>query len=538
MQVSSSFQKIYDEFIKIAPIEPGCYVWRGSKSEILYIGKAKNIRTRLVSYYINYPRLDAKIQLMVDQARSIDFYIVDSEIEALILETNLIKKYKPKYNRLMKDDKNYTWMMIDWYKPYPSIKLVREQVDKKAEYYGPYPNRFPVMEVLKRLRKVFPYCEHLPQDLDSHKIQNALARKPCFNYHIGLCSGVCAGIVTKRQHRNNINGIRKFFKGGKGPLIQKFKTNMYIYANTKRYEQAAQLRDRLSHLEYVTQHIGVDKDIDDENLYLFKRNVAEKALDELLRLLKLRKEERIDGYRVECFDISNTQGTNPVASMVVFVGGLPMRAHYRKFKIRSKSTPDDFMMMEEALRRRLLKLTDSKKQRLSKDVKSLKLTKRDPSLSSFPDLIIVDGGKGQLSSAYEVLKNFDLLDRISIVALAKREEEIFQIESKLRVEKNSEYMFSRILLPRKSEALFLAQRIRDEAHRFAIGFHRKLRNDLQTASILDSIEGVGKITKQNLFKTFGSVDEIKKASKSEIRAVVRNAKSAEAIIMAFGIQKT
>jgi excinuclease ABC subunit C len=283
-----TLKQLYNKKIKLAPKEPGCYVWKNKDDKVLYIGKAVNIRSRVSSYVNNYDRLDPKIRAMIDQVADVEFLTVDSEVEAIILETNLIKKYKPKYNRLMKDDKNYSWVRIDWYNDYPTVKIVRENRDvkkgkekDKAEYYGPYPARFPVVKVLRRLRKVFPYCDHLPKARGKDVALQRLS-KPCFNYHIGLCSGICIGKISKTEHRKNIKGVRDFFKGKKNKILEDAKREMLKLSKQKKYEQASVLRDRVSDLEYVTQHIKVDKEVDDIVLEHIKRSAREKGLEELI----------------------------------------------------------------------------------------------------------------------------------------------------------------------------------------------------------------------------------------------------------------
>lgn len=510
------------EKLKELPHLPGCYIWKNSDGEILYIGKAVSLKNRVNSYINNYNRLDPKIRMMVDQVADVEWHTVDSEVEALILETNLIKKYRPKYNKLMKDDKSYSYVMIDWYHDYPSVKIVREQDDKKAEYFGPYPSRFPIFKVLRRLRKVYPYCEHLPNQLKNSKSQitnfkvQTTDMKPCFDYHIGLCSGVCAGIVTKEEHRRNITGIRRFFQGKKLDMIEDLKKDMADYSKQMDFEKAAHLRDRISDLEYVTQRIRIDKDMDEEKLEQMKDELSRRALTELVEKLGF---EHLDpnkpDFKIECFDISNIQGTNAVGSMVVSVNGKPAKNLYRKFKIQTKQTPDDFQMMREVLTRRL-------KRYLNKEEKD---HKTDESFDVLPDILIVDGGKGQLSAAFGILLELGLEKELPLIGLAKREEEIFYIKDiDLKDWHNSKEAidFGRIKLPKRSEALYLIQRIRDEAHRFGITFHRKLRGKASTKSILDDVKGVGKVVRKKLLDAFGSVDGIKKATEEELLTVVRN----------------
>lgn len=489
------------EKVKSAPISPGCYIWKDLEGGVLYVGKAVNIRARTSSYLNNYERLDPKIRSMIDHAQDVEFYEVDSEVEALILETNLIKKYKPKYNRLMKDDKNYVWLKVDWYRQYPRLEIVREQLDKKSEYYGPYPIKFPVTKVLNALRKIYPYCDTPPQG------EGRFLPKPCFNYHIGLCSGVCADKVSRIDHRKNINGIRNFFRGRKGREVDKLKQNMIFYSQRKNFEKAAEFRDKLKDLEYVTQRIRITKDMDELMLLKEKEDSSILAQKELIQNLTNYRaiEDKSEKLRIECFDISNIQGTNAVGSMVVFVGGKPAKSEYRKFKIKTKSTPDDFAMMQEVLTRRINRIAKSN--------------------WAVPDLIIVDGGKGQLSTVFSLFQKLNYVDKIPLVGLAKREEEIFFVSDDSR----GELEFGRILLPRRSQSLYLVQRIRDEAHRFAIGFHRRLRSKGLVHSVLDDIPGVGKIVKQKLFDAFGSVDKMSKQSLEDINSVIRNKRTAGSV---------
>lgn len=550
-------EKVKEKLLSL-PTQPGCYIWRDMNGDVLYVGKAVNLKSRVNSYFNNYERLDPKIRNMVDLICDVDTYTVDSEVEALILETNLIKKYRPKYNKLMKDDKNYSYVMIDWYNPYPSVKIVREQDDPKAEYYGPYPSRFPIFKVLRRLRKVYPYCEHLPAKLqipntklekihDTDEIANSetlgAKLKPCFDYHIQLCSGVCAGLISKEEHRKNILGIRRFFQGRKLDMIDELKKSMVEYSKSMDFEKATVLRDRIRDLEYVTQRIRIDKDMDEHKLEQMKDELSKRALDELVEKLPFEKLDAAKtNFKIECFDISNIQGTNAVASMVVSVNGKAAKNLYRKFKIRSKSTPDDFEMMREALTRRLKRfalgvsentsqanlnsedqssmseMSSAKSEVANREKRTLKI---DESFSVLPDLLIIDGGKGQLSAAFGILREMNLKS-LPVVGLAKREEEIFYIKNQEAVEKPTPLDFAMVKLPRRSEALYLVQRIRDEAHRFGITFHRKLRGKASVKSVLDEVKGVGKVVKKKLMDAFGSVEGIRNASLEELTNIVKN----------------
>jgi excinuclease ABC subunit C len=503
------------EYLRIkvdqAPKEPGCYLWKDNKGGVLYIGKAVNIKKRVGSYLINYERLDPKIKKMLDVVADVEYLVVDSEAEALILETNLIKKYKPKYNRLMKDDKNYTWVQIDWYRNFPSVKFVREKDDKKAEYYGPYPQRFPIQNVLSNLRHIYPYCNQIPRAFNlKNEIVLSGNTKPCLDYHIGLCSGVCAGLVTQQAHRQKIKAIRDFLKGKKNEILESKKELMQSYAKNLEFEKAEKLKNLITNFEYATQQIRIGQFVDENMLEEIKEGRTKKALTQIGGKLGIKFSKK---SRIECFDISNIQGKNAVGSMVVFQDGQSAKTLYRKFKIKIKETPDDFEMMSEVLTRRLKYLTCK--------------SKKDKSLNQSPDLIIVDGGKGQLSAARKVLDDLNL--EIWLAGLAKREEEVFTIEMA-----DHSPIFKKSIFPKRGEALYLLQRIRDEAHRFAIGYHKNLRSKGQTKSMLDDIPGVGEITKRRLIKAFGSLEGIKKASFDELSSIVRNSKTAQGIAKILG----
>ncbi len=461
--------------IKNAPTEPGCYMYTDKNQKIIYVGKAKNIRNRVKSYFTNYPKLDIKIQAMVDRMQDVEFKTVDSEIEALILETNLIKKYHPKYNTMMMDDKNYSWVKfekpIKGIRDFPRIKIVREKDDLKAEYFGPYPNNLPLKNILKRVRKIFPYvsCNRklIQISKDPLKIETNNSN-PCLYFHLGLCKAPCASLQDKENYTKNFNNIKKFFRGEKVDIMRELENQMVVYSKEMEFERAAEVRDKIDDIKYVTQNIGISNDVDDVIIDELKEREREEATLELIQELGFPK-DKLDlhkGFKIECYDISNIQGTNAVGAMTVMVDGRLQNHLYRKFRIRMKNEPNDFAMMQEVLGRRLMHLSPNTE-------------KFDDSLSIKPDLIIIDGGKGQLVAAYKVLENLGLGREIPIVGLAKREEEIFKLNWQFEESEWPDFemdKFKRIFLNRRSEALFLIKRIRDEAHRFGITYHRKLRS--------------------------------------------------------------
>lgn len=517
------------------PTLPGCYVYKDYDGKVLYVGKAKNLRKRVTSYFANYKKLTARLQLLIDNATDIEIHTVNTEIEALLLEASLIKKYLPKYNVLLKDDKSYSYIKVTK-DPYPIVYRTRNTNDKNGIYFGPFPSGVARDSVLHFLRKQFPFrsCSYAitDEDLEERRMQKAAGKRVksrlCTYYHIGRCGGPCEGYVSKDEYMGNINNIKKFLQNKKKSLVLQLESQMKYHSLHQEYEKAAKLKQHIDALNYVTQKTVItygDEEDDVRNLLFQKTQIG---LEQLIKRLKIRdlskmtKEEKAEylcHFRMECFDISNIQGTNPVGSMVVFEGGLPVKAHYRKFKINIQDTPNDFKMMEEMLTRRLRyispKTLNLKKNReklrinneefkstsdfenLKSEVSSFKFD-NDPSFNSIPDLIIIDGGKGQLGKGIEVMHDlkFDLDDsektwrylvpsqilnqtesdfsaegksegnrEIVIAGLAKRREEIFLPNQK------TSYLFDD-----KQNALFLLQRIRDEAHRFGITFHRLRRS--------------------------------------------------------------
>lgn len=444
--------EILKKKIDSLPLLPGCYVYKDSKNEIIYVGKAVRLRNRVKSYFSNYERLDPKTRVLVRHINDFEYYIVDSEAESLILETNLIKKYRPKFNRLMIDDKSYSWIKIDMSEDFPKIKLVRKKNNDKANYFGPYPAQFPAKDVLKRLRKIFPYrsCNRTMNQSKDKVICSDT--KPCLYYHIGLCNAPCASKIFKNEYRKSIYNIQKFLEGQKMDIVNNIEVAMKDFAKNHEYEKAAQLRDRLVNIKYVLTKVHLADQIDDVYISNKKDSDRQNNIKDLFEILKIWSDNLVGkDIKIECYDISNISGTNAVGSMVVMVNGIPEKSLYRKFRIKGKNTPDDFAMHQEMMRRRLKNYLESS---------------NDISFQNLPDLMIIDGGKGQLSSVIEVLEELGLSEKINICALAKRDEEIFQ---------RKEDKFIRIKIGKRHEALKLVQRIRDESHRFGVSYHRKLR---------------------------------------------------------------
>lgn len=398
------------------PTTSGVYLMKDKDGVIIYVGKAISLRKRVQSYF----RKDTgsfKTDLLVSAIDSIEHINTSSEAEALILEASLVKKYQPKYNIELKDSKTYPHIQITK-EEFPLISVVRLNSQKaskvKADYYGPYTSPALIREALIIIRKIFHSrsCEHLPN-------------KACLDYHIGLCDAPCIGNVSPEDYRKNIRRVQYILEGRKDELLKSLHEDMEELARAKEYEQAAKVRDQI-------RAIGA--------LYSSTMDVNYfKEAEQLERALNLKRALS----RIECFDISNIMGNQAVGSMVSFLNGRPDKSNYRRFKIKMVEGIDDFKMMAEVVRRRYTRLKNEQ--------------------AIFPDLIIVDGGKGQLSAAAEELKKLEVV--IPLISLAKREEEVF-----VPGRRNS------IILSKDSLGLRLLQRIRDEAHRFAVSYHRLLRS--------------------------------------------------------------
>ncbi len=601
------------------PKKTGCYLMKNQDGKVIYIGKAVNLRARVRSYFHSnqeHPRTRQLIKNIAD----VEWIVVGSELEALILEMNLIKKHRPRYNVRMKDDKRYPYIKIHWADAYPKVTVTRNMISDGARYFGPYTSVWAVHQTLDVLRRIFPYltCDREITGEDT---------RACLYYDIKLCNGPCIGAVSNEEYRQMLKDLEAFLNGRTDSIVKRLQSEMHAASSELRFEQAAAIRDQLKAIEaiierqkvvfasdYVDSDViamarsqreacmqvffirggkligreyflmeGTDETPDADVLSEFIKQFYDqvptvpgqvmlpheleetKIIEEWLNtkrggkkvkmlipkrgqkrdLVQMAAENAADTLgalqaqweadthkqetalaelqdnlelseppnRIECYDISNTQGTAITASMVVFEQGVPKKAHYRRFNIRTVIGPDDFASMEEALRRRFNRWKSAQE---AADVPG---KKPDRSFASLPDLLIVDGGKGQLSRAVQVLDDFGLMERVPVAGLAKREEEIF-LPGRARS----------VLLPRKSEGLYLVQRVRDEAHRFAITAHRKRRSKLGLASQLDSIPGIGPARRKALLSYFGSIDAIRKATVDELSAAPKmNTNLAEAV---------
>jgi excinuclease ABC subunit C len=458
---------IVQEKTKKLPLGPGVYLFRNNKGSIIYVGKAVNLKNRVSSYFVKDH--DSKTKDLVSKIADMEWIDAGSEIEALILESELIKRYKPKFNILLKDDKSYCYVKITK-GDYPVISIVRQVIEDKSEYLGPFIDAGAVRTSLRYLRKIFPYCTC---SLSGQNI--------CLYYHLGLCRGHGETYISPKEYQANIRGLISFLSGKKEDVVHDLTRKMKRYSKEKAYEKAAEVRDRLSALTRMRfEHVIEEK--------------RELRLDKALLGLKESLGLDVIPKRIECYDISNIFGRAAVGSMVVFENGIPTKNDYRRFEIKTVKRIDDFAMHSEVAKRRFTKIINT----------------RDSSFSKIPDLVIIDGGKGQLSSVLKVVSPLGLPTRF--VGLTKKLEEMVIL--------GKDGKFSVVNLLPDSEAYFLVQRVRDEAHRFAITYHRNLRSRELTSSRLDNIPGIGPKTKKKLILHFGSLEKIKEAQNTELASLV------------------
>ncbi|MBI2442441.1 MAG: excinuclease ABC subunit UvrC [Candidatus Levybacteria bacterium] len=432
------------------PKKPGVYRFLDRDKHILYVGKAIDIRSRVSSYFTNKDVLLEKTRVMVSQIETIEVTIVESEIESLLLEAYLIKKFQPKYNVRMTDGKSYPLIQITTKDTYPAIIFARKPEDPKSYYFGPYPSSGSVKRVLKLLRRVFPYVS-----VRNHP------KRVCLYHHLGLCP--CPPVFDspelRKTYKKHIRQIVGILEGNARGILRELEKERNALVKEECFEEANNVHHQITALSYVTQPFRQAFEYDvNPNL---RSDMREKELVSLRDVLVSHGLDIDLPHKIECYDISNIQGTNATGSMVVFVGGEKESSLYRKYKIRRRSTPDDFASMEEVLTRRL------------------KHTEWE-----YPDLLVVDGGKGQITSALKAIAKFNL--QIPLIGLAKREETIvipvLASQGHALQEKRRKYSvvedlgFVEILLPKDSPGLTLLRRIRDEAHRFAVTYHRSLRS--------------------------------------------------------------
>jgi len=495
------------EKLKTLPASPGVYFHKSKTGEIIYVGKAAVLKNRVRQYFQSGKDFDAKTRALVQEIEDTDWLETESEIDALFLESEMVKRYMPRFNVLLRDDKSQTFVRIDMKSEWPTVGFTRNPADDGAKYFGPFYNGHAVKKALRYLRKVFPYYVKAPSG------------RADFDTHLGLNP---SSDMTSLEYKASLRRLIKYIEGGRVTLMNELERDMRRAARSQQFEQAAQLRNRLTYLKELQRRIMFG---DREFLDISK----DQALADLTGVLGLGKAPaRIEGY-----DISHMSGTNVVASMVVFTNGVSDRSEYRKFKMTSQKN-DDYANMHETLLRRFSE-------------KNVKAWGR-------PDFILVDGGKGQLMAAVEAMEERGV--SIPIVGIAKREEEIIIhptksqispdiLEALLRdqpegmfVETNGGYFVINLhpgqrnasshsknlrggsITDRHADITKLFQRIRDESHRFAVSYHTVLKRKNQTRSMLDEIPGIGPVTRKKLLRVFGSMRGVAQADEAALTAVV------------------
>lgn len=476
--------------LKTLPISPGVYFHKSKTGEIIYVGKAAVLRNRVRQYFQSARDMDIKTQALVAEIHDVEWLETDSEIDALFLESEMVKRYMPRYNILLRDDKSQTFVRIDMKSQWPHVTTTRNPADDGAEYFGPYYNGYAVKKALRYLRRTFPYYT---KPLARDRID--------LDVHLGLSPSPG---VTSQEYKASLQRLIRYLKGGRKSLVRELDKDMRLAAKAHEFERAATLRNRLSNLRELQRRIMFG---DREFMDISK----DRALGDLRQLLGLDKTPK----RIEGYDISHMSGSQVVASMVVFSNGVSDRANYRKFKTK-KEHNNDFYNMKETILRRLS----------SKNLKTW----------GKPDLVLIDGGKGQLEAAIEARDELGQSE-IAFIGLAKREEQIVIHHSKSNVQIDRDKLvdlegrltstadFSLINLPHSTHVIKLLQRIRDESHRFAVSYHSVLKRQKQTSSILEEIPGIGPSTRKKLIRHFGSLRAVKDASEIELQAAVGPAKA-------------
>ncbi len=467
------FSKAIREKLKALPDEPGCYLMRDRDGKIIYVGKAASLRKRVQSYFRQHTRRTAqpKIRSLINSIEDLDIVVLKSEAEAILTEGRLIKEYRPHYNTLWKDDKRFVMIRVDVQHPFPTIAKCRIKKNDGAAYFGPYTSGMAAKVAIEFLERRFGLRRCRP------RVPDADTYKHCSNDIIASCSAPCIGKVSPEEYRKQVEEACAFLRGERMEMLKELRTEMTQAAAEHRFEDAAALRDMLLHL-----HNAVKERAKVRKTPKMKQDEARLGLRELQKQLKLSAEPRV----IECFDISNISGTSSVASMVCAVDGVPYPNRYRRFRIKTVEGADDPRSMAEVVRRRYSRLLREKK--------------------PLPDVVMVDGGITQLRAAKAELVALEL-DALPIVGLAKRYEEIVW-----DYENNS----GNLVLPRHSAGLNVVTRLRDEAHRFAITYHRDLRRQRIMESRLDEIPGIGAAKKELLLKHFGSMVRLSRATVEQI----------------------
>jgi excinuclease ABC subunit C len=479
------------------PKNPGVYFHKDTTGEIIYVGKAAVLRNRVRQYFQKSRTRDPKTEALVSEIVDTDWMVVDSEIEALFLEAEMIRRYMPRYNILLRDDKALSYIRIDYDSDYPTVTTTRRPLDDGARYYGPYFSTYAVRQALKMLRRVFPFATR----------RIAGQKRATLHYHLGLDPGLEDGRTSLPDYRANLRKLMRVIEGKRSSVEKELDQDMRRAARTQDFEQAAKLRNQLTHLQSLTRQVIFS---DKEFLDISKDH----ALSELVNVLSIDKYPR----RIEGYDISHMSGTDVVASMVVFTNGVSDKGQYRKFKTKINHN-NDFYNMHETLTRRF--------------------SERNIKKWTTPNLVLIDGGKGQLDAAIRA-RDEQGHQSVPFIGLAKREEQIVIAKGRSGITLNTEALhalggytsesddFILVNLPHSTNLVKLLQRIRDESHRFAVSYHSVLKAKRQTTSLLDDIPGIGPATRKKLIRTFGSLRGVKQASEAEL-ATVLGAKKAAAV---------
>ena len=486
--------KKLDEKLKDLPKEPGVYFHKDKTGEIIYVGKAAVLRNRVRQYFQKSRTRDPKTEALVSEIVDTDWMVVDSEIEALFLEAEMIRRYMPRYNILLRDDKSLSYIRIDYNSDYPTVTTTRRPLDDGAKYFGPYLSSLSIRLALKSLRRVFPFA--------TRRIPGQ--KRATLYYHLGLDPGLEEGRTSLEDYRTNLRKLMAVVEGKRKSVEHDIQRDMQKAAKAKNYELAAKLRNQLFSLQNLTrQVIFSDKEFQDIS--------KDHALNELVNLLSLDAFPR----RIEGYDISHMQGTDVVASMVVFTNGVSDKHEYRKFKTK-KDHNNDFYNMHETITRRL-------------QANHLKDWGK-------PSLVLIDGGKGQLDAAIRARDEVGQYD-VPFIGLAKREEQIVIHKEKSNVTLNEQELhklggythesddFILINLPHSTNLVKLLQRIRDESHRFAVSYHSVLKVKRTTASLLDDIPTIGPATRKKLIREFGSMRGVIQARDFELDKVLGEKKA-------------
>ena len=576
--------------IKLFPHSPGVYRYYDAEGNVIYVGKAKDLHKRVAQYFVSPDRLTRKTAVMVSKIADAEYTVVDSESDALLLENNLIKQFKPRYNILLKDSKTYPWICVSA-GDFPKVFLTRRVVKDGSRYFGPYSSVVHARNLVEFFHSIYPI-----RTCNLKITPEAILRgkyRPCLNFHIGKCKGCCVGAISQKEYAANIEEIVSLLKGGGREMIQHYKNLMQEAAQQMDFENAQVYKEKMFSLEkHYSKSVIVNALVGDVDVFSliidspeafgnfmrirggavvqslnlgFKMMIEEEqeavlgtfiaeiqskfgtlskevivpflpdtevdgvefkvplrgdklsllelsarnAKEMRFNALKQQEHKDPDSYKnmvleslqkqigmkelpvhIECFDNSNIQGTNPVSACVVFRDGVPSKKDYRHFKVKTVVGANDYATMKEVVNRRYSRMLEEYP-------------------GDLPQLVVIDGGKGQLAFAYEALAELGLTDKLTVVALAERMEEVYRIGDPYPM-----------FIDRNSPALKVLQQIRDEAHRFGITFHRNLRSKAQIESVLRSIPGVGEKTEQRLLLHFGSVTRLAAASLEDISALV------------------